>query len=90
MLRLEPEKFRNKLIGLLTDNPAAANTVRRLRGASLKLQAIAEQILHELTNLGSKFTSVEHVLGSTIPLADALSRHDMAKFYALHAAGARH
>jgi hypothetical protein len=79
-LRLAPERFRERRIGILIDNPAAAAVLKKLRGPTKKgpeqaeLQRIAELYLWELTRLDARITEVQLVPGEQNPRADAVSR----------------
>ena len=92
-LRLNPERFQNKLIGVLLDNPAAAAVLSKLRGPTApgplraELQRIAELYFWELTKLNARFSDVRLVPGEQNPYADAVSRGNWKALQALIHAG---
>jgi hypothetical protein len=85
-LRLAPDRFRNRLVGVQVDNPAASAMLHRLRGPSKKgplkqkLQTIAEAIFWELTYLHARFSRITLVRGEDNAHADAVSRADWPRF----------
>ena len=88
-LRLEPNRYRGRLLGFVTDNPAAAAVLQKLRGPTHpgplqdQLQRIAEAIFWELTRLHARITSVLLVPGGENPRADAVSRGQWDRLAAL-------
>lgn len=79
LLRIFPDHLRGRFITVDIDNPGASKSVRSGLSASPELQDIRERIFIESVHVGCRLSS-RKVLGSEIPMADALSRKDSIKF----------
>ena len=81
--RIFKQHLRNCSLRLITDNPTTARLLRFLSHRIPELQVYAEAIFWLAEECNFRFTDVELVPGVQNECADALSRQQYSRFYAL-------
>ena len=82
-LRIFKQYLRDSSLHLITDNPTTARMMRFLSQRDPALHSYAESIFWLAEECNFRFTDVELVPGKFNECADALSRQQYARFYAI-------